>query len=412
MSEPSTPLGVPTSTATDPQTTEIGLAARAFFPNAARVTVYGDDLLRVDDADDVWKVRRWRRGTAPDRVRFVHHTLAAARAAGVEVVPDAAKLASGSGGVFVLRDRVYDAETWLPGTPLAQIAQESGPDGEHVNLPVIVRPAAWELTIQAVAALHAATSDVAIRPNAPTLPLEAVGVATRRAWEYHRQRLRPMAPRHTIIQRWMRTAERAIYVALEALDAAPELSKAIDIAGHHDLWPSHVLWIRGGRDGGGGPARLGGIIDFAEASAGSPLVDLAHLVTHFGGWTAERAETAMGIYGDVRRLSPDERRLLPAVATLDLIAQSGKLLTIAFALPEREEQAASSQLKMGATALVESLEVVTPVLLRGDAPIRAIKKRWIPRRLAPQPSGRPRPDRPPRQSGSRPTSPRRPGADR
>ena len=210
----------------------------------------------------------------------------------------------------------------------------------------------------------------------------------------------------------MRTAERAIYVALEALDAAPELSKAIDVAGHHDLWPSHVLWIRGGRDGGGGPARLGGIIDFAEASAGSPLVDLAHLVTHFGGWTAERAETAMGIYGDVRRLSPDERRLLPAVATLDLIAQAGKLLTIAFALPEREEQAASSQLKMGATALVESLEVVTPVLLRGDAPIRAIKKRWIPRRQVPQPSGRPRPDRPPRQSGSRPTSPRRPSADR
>jgi len=263
-----------------------------------------------------------------------------------------------------------------------------------------------------VAALHAATSALAIRPNAPAMPLGVVGETTRRAWEYHRQRLRPMAPRYTIIQRWMRTAERAIYAALEALEAEPDLAQAIDVAGHHDLWPSHVLWIRGGRDGGGGPARLGGIIDFAEASAGSPLVDLAHLVTHFGGWTAERAETAMGIYGDVRRLTPDERRLLPAVATLDLIAQAGKLLTIAFALPERAEEAASSQLKMGATALVESLEVVTPVLLRGDAPIRPIKKRWIPRRQLPSPSGRPRPDRPPRQPGSRPRTPQRPGTDR
>ena len=411
MSEESTPAGVPTPGSTDPQSADIGLAARAFFPDAARVTVFGDDLLRVDDGDAVWKVRRWRRGTSPDRVRFVHQMLAAGRAAGVEVIPEVARLAGGPGSVFVHRDRVYDAETWLRGAPLAQIAQESGPDGEHVNLPVIVRPAAWELTIQAVASLHAATSVVAIRPNAPSVPLEAVAAATRRAWELHRQRLRPMAPRHTIIQRWMRTAERAIFAALEALDAAPELARAIDVAGHQDLWPSHVLWIKGGRDGGGGPARLGGIIDFAEASAGSPLVDLAHLVTHFGGWTAERAETAMGIYGDVRRLSPDERRLLPAVATLDLIAEAGWLLMIAFALPEREEQAASSQLKMGATALVDSLEVVTPVLLRGDAPIRPIKKRWIPRRQVPQPSGRPRPDRPPRQPGSRPSTPRRPGAD-
>ena len=160
----------------------------------------------------------------------------------------------------------------------------------------------------------------------------AIGEMTRRTWEYHRQQLRPLAPRFPIIQRWIRTAERALFPALSALEAAPDLASSTEIGGHQDLWPSHVLWLRGGRDGGGGPARLGGIIDFAEAAASSPLVDLAHLVTHFGGWTADRAETAMGIYSEIRRLSPEERRLLPAVATLDVIAEAGWLLTIAFAL--------------------------------------------------------------------------------
>lgn len=410
MSDPTVPSGTKAPTTSDAQPPEdIRQAASAFFPNASRVTPFGDDLLRVDDASGIWKLRRWRQGATQERVRFVHETLRAARSAGVDVVPETAPLADGSGsGVYVLRDRVYDAETWLPGAPLAQIAQEAGPNGEHVNLPVMIRPAAWEMTIQAVASLHAATQTTAWRRGTPAMPLEAVGAASRRAWEYHRQKLRPIAPRHPIIQRWIRTAERAIYAALAALEAAPELARAVDVAGHHDLWPSHVLWLRGGRDGGGGPARLGGIIDFAEAATGSPLLDLAHLVAHFGGWTAERAETAMGIYGDVRRLTPDERRLLPAVATLDLIAEAGWLLTIAFALPERAEQAASSQLRMGATALIESLEVVTPVLLRGDSPTRPIKKRWVPRRQLPQPSGRPRPDRPPRQPGSRPRTPQRP----
>jgi Ser/Thr protein kinase RdoA (MazF antagonist) len=234
------------------------------------------------------------------------------------------------------------------------------------------------------------------------MPLLVIGEMTRRTWEFHRQQLRPLAPRFPIIQRWIRTAERALFPALGALEAAPELARSTEIGGHQDLWPSHVLWLRGGRDGGGGPARLGGIIDFAEAAASSPLVDLAHLVTHFGGWTADRAETAMGIYSEIRRLSPEERRLLPAVATLDVIAEAGWLLTIAFALPERAAQVASSQLTMGATALVESLEVVTPVLLRGDAPIKPFKRRWEPRRPMPRPDGLAR------RPNSRPRTPRRP----
>ena len=390
-------LPAPTETPAD-----IRQAALAFFPDATAMTAYGDDLLRVEHDDRVWKVRRWRQGATPERVRFVHRMLSAGRSAGLETIPAAANLADGSGSTFVINNRIFDAETWLPGAPLATIAQESGPDGEHVNLPVLARPAPWELTIQAVAALHAATHEPAASRSAPLMPLMAIGEITRRTWEYHRQQLRPLAPRHSIIQRWIRVAERAIFPALTTIEAAPDLAQSTAIGGHQDLWPSHVLWLRGGRDGGGGHARLGGIIDFAEAAASSPLVDLAHLVTHFGGWTAERAETAMGIYGEIRRLTPEERRLLPAVATLDVIAEAGWLLTIAFALPERAAQVASSQLTMGATALVESLEVVTPVLLRGDAPIKPIKRKWEPRRPLPRPDGLAR------KPNSRPRTPRRP----
>lgn len=390
-------LPAPTETPAD-----IRQAALAFFPDADAMTAYGDDLLRVEHDGQIWKVRRWRSGATQERVRFVHRILTAGRSAGIETIPAAAKLADGSGSTVSINKRVFDAETWLPGAPLATIAQESGPDGEHVNLPVLARPAPWELTIQAVAALHAATAEAAASRGAPQMPLLVIGEMTRRTWEYHRQQLRPLAPRFPIIQRWIRTAERAIFPALSAIEAAPDLASSTAIGGHQDLWPSHVLWLRGGRDGGGGPARLGGIIDFAEAAASSPLVDLAHLVTHFGGWTADRAETAMGIYSEIRRLSPEERRLLPAVATLDVIAEAGWLLTIAFALPERAAQVASSQLTMGATALVESLEVVTPVLLRGDAPIKPIKRRWEPRRPMPRPDGLAR------RPSSRPRIPRRP----
>lgn len=402
MNDPLAPADGKTLPARTETPADIRQAALAFFPDAAAMTAYGDDLLRVEHDDQVWKVRRWRAGATPERVRFVHRVLAAGRTAGLETIPAAAKLADGSGSIVVLNNRIFDAETWLPGAPLATIAQESGPDGEHVNLPVLARPAPWELTIQAVAHLHAATHEAAASRGAPEVPLLAIGEMTRRSWEYHRQKLRPLAPRHPVIQRWIRTAERALFPALSAIEAAPDLAQSTEVGGHQDLWPSHVLWLRGGRDGGGGPARLGGIIDFAEAAASSPLVDLAHLVTHFGGWTADRAETAMGIYGEIRRLSPDERRLLPAVATLDVIAEAGWLLTIAFALPERAAQAASTQLRMGATALVESLEVVTPVLLRGDAPIKPIKRRWEPRQA------RPRPESLARRPNSRPRTPRRP----
>lgn len=394
-----------------PPSDDLHRAALAFFPQAHRLTSLGDDLLRIDDATGVWKLRRWRSGTAPERIRFVHAVLAAASAANLDFVPTVAELAEKPGErILSLDGRLYDTQSWLIGQPLAQLAQESGPSGEHVNLPLSVRPAAWQATIEAIARFHEATSPLAHTRNVPAMPLAGVGQAARRAWEQQRNQLRPIAPRVTPIQRWLRTGERALVAALEALDSAPELSRAVEVVGHNDLWPSHILWQRGGRDAGGESARLAGIVDFSEAAAGSPLVDLAHLVTHFGGWTAERAENAMGAYHDVRPLSPEERRLLPAVAALDLIAEAGWLLTIAYALPARREQAASSELRLGATALVDSLEVVTPVLLRGDAPLKPKRTQWIPRRLA-RPSS-PRTERSRTDRGDKPGRPRRQRPDR
>ena len=116
-------LPAPTETPAD-----IRQAALAFFPDADAMTAYGDDLLRVEHDGQIWKVRRWRSGATPERVRFVHRILTAGRSAGIETIPAAAKLADGSGSTVSINNRVFDAETWLPGAPLATIAQESGPD--------------------------------------------------------------------------------------------------------------------------------------------------------------------------------------------------------------------------------------------------------------------------------------------
>jgi Ser/Thr protein kinase RdoA (MazF antagonist) len=229
--------------------------------------------------------------------------------------------------------------------------------------------------IETVARIHSESEALARVRSVPTFTLASAGGAVLDAWERARDRLRPAAPTTPAIQRWILAGERSLRPAIRDLASAPEIYRGTTVIGHGDLWPAHVLWTRPGSEGGS-RRRLSGIVDWADAAAGSPLLDLAQLVTHFGGWTAASAEDAIGTYAAVRRLGPDERRLLPAAAVLDLVAEAGWLLTVAYGDGQPSEPL-STALRDAIDEVVTSLEHASAVALRGDRPSKPAARRWV-----------------------------------
>lgn len=360
-------------------------AALAFFPEATSIgpVPISDDLARVEDGSGVWCVRRWPAGVPATRVRFVHAVLLEARRAGLRVVPGVAETSAGERrDVIAAGGRLFDAQGWLPGRPLGRRVVETALSGMRVNLPGTLPGVPLQDLIETVARFHIASESLALRVDAPRAPLSAVAASVWRSWSGHRERLRAAASRNPPVQRWIRVSERALPAAAAALEAAPEQWTGLSVVGHHDLWPAHVLFSRRDED-----ERLTGLVDFTDVAAGSPLLDLAHLVAHFGGWSADAAEAALGTYGAVRAVTPEERRLLPTVVALDLVAEAGWLLVVANEPRGREDPPVSSALRTGAEALLASLEAVTPVVLRGeDKRVPGVRK-WVHR-------ARPEPKRP------------------
>ncbi len=387
-------------------------AALAFFPEATSLQPVpsSDDLARVEDGSGTWCVRRWPAGIPAARVRFVHAVLLEARRAGLRVVPGVAETSTGERrDVIAAGGRLYDAQGWLPGRPLGRRVVETALSGTRVNLPGTLPPVPLQDLIETVARFHVASEPLALRVDAPRAPLSAVAAAVWRSWSGHRERLRAAASRNPPVQRWIRVGERALPAAGAALEAAPDQWTGMPVVGHHDLWPAHVLFSRRDDD-----ERLTGLVDVSDLAAGSPLLDLAHLVAHFGGWSPDAAEAALGTYGAIRALTPEERRLLPAVVALDLVAEAGWLLVVANERRGREDPPVSSALRTGAEALLASLEAVTPVVLRGEDKSMPGVRKWVHR---PRPeAGRPAATRGPggragQRSGSSP-GPAHPSRDR
>lgn len=414
------PASAPTPPTVAP---DLDAAARAFFPDLTRVEpVTGGGLVRVEAPTGTWCVRRWPAAAPRERVDFVHAVLRHARAAGIDAVPTVAELpAPGEGSTLLLGGRRYDAQSWLPGRPAGRSPAQSAPTGERINLPAALPETVFTELVQTVAKVHAATVDLP-RRDGPVATLESVDGAVQRAWGSYRTQLRPVAATTPVVQRWLRTGERALPAARAALIATPALWQEAPVAAHLDLWPAHALAIRGGAGG----ERLSGLVDWERTAFASPLLDLSQLVTNFAGWSAEAAEAVLAAYREVHPLAPETRRLLPAVAALDLVAETGWLLGAAYAPRPAEREPLPETVRVGVEALVASLEAVVAVLERGDRSAKDAARRWDHRR--PKPGGAsarpgPRPSAPNRGAAgarsddrrpARPKGPRRPkpGAQR
>jgi hypothetical protein len=266
---------------------------------------------------------------------------------------------------------LFDAQSWLPGRTTVR-----GPDlvdgrGRAIDRPATVSATTLKEAVRAIAAWHGATESIALRRGVPQAPLDAVLRAVRGAWEEQRERLRPLAPRTPHIQRWIRSGEVVLAGAVEAMSAVDFLRDRPAVVGHLNLWPAHLMVSRAGAE-----EKISGLLDYAEAAASSPLVDLAQLVGHFNGWNTVTAEEAIGAYAEVRPLAPEERRSLPAVAGLDLIAATGRLLMLGYANRVTAGGAGGDAIRASAATLLLSLEALAPAVQRGDRPEPSRARKW------------------------------------
>jgi aminoglycoside phosphotransferase (APT) family kinase protein len=329
-------------------------AAREFFPDysAADAIPGHPDVVKITTPASTGRVRRWPSGVLATDIAFSHEVMATARDAGVTpvprlvsppTVPDEPSLRIGN--------RRFDAQEWLPGAPSPR-SEAAWPNPEdRIDIPVVLTPAAFSAVIAAAARLHDATTIFAARHGIPTAPLSMLPGAVRQAHGRHLAALRARARREPSVQRWLATGERLMAAAEPIVLATPEDPGLPATVLHLGLWPAHVLLESDA---------LTGLLGWERVAAGSPLLDIAQATLRLQGWSDESVEVALGAYGEARPLSPEERRLLPAVAALDAVASTGRLLEQTYAVDETARpptavRAAIDMMLRSMTALDRSL---------------------------------------------------------
>jgi hypothetical protein len=303
-------------------------AASVFFPDfsAAEAIPGHPDVLKVTTPAATGRVRRWPPSVPTADIAFSHEVMATASDAGITPVPRLVTPPTAPNEPSLrIGSRHYDAQAWLPGIspPRSEVIW---PDPEvRIDIPVALAPAAFSAVIAATARLHDATTTIAARQEIPTAPLSMLPGAVRQAHGRHLAALRARARREPAIQRWLATGERLMAAAEPIVLAAAEDPELPASVLHLGLWPAHIL-LEGDA--------LTGLLGWERVAAGSPLLDIAQATLRLHGWSDEAVEVALGAYAEARPLSPDERRLLPAVAALDAVATTGRLLEQTYGVDE------------------------------------------------------------------------------
>jgi len=331
-------------------------AASQFAPGFTNPRQVGtaSHLLRVTAGDRDLVIRQWPESTRPDNARLAVAALALAHAAG-SLYPEPVTQPD---EVIAVDRRWFSATAWLPGQPLARYGDFRLPDGRVIDVPLPASAPSPEVVAQAargIGAFHVATASLAEGKGAGH-PLNKLLGGAERAWATQRRRVGREAADFPEIRRWLRCGNRVVPVATELLRQAGEAGNRTAVV-HGDLWPANLLV-----EGSGEERKLAGIAGWSSMKVDSPLIDIAHLVTHMSGWSGARAEDVLGAYTDAAPLSPLERRLLPVVAAVDLLPTVGDLLLLAFVDERVADHESQPVLRSGLKALLTSLENLTYVL--------------------------------------------------
>lgn len=306
-------------------------------------------------------LRQWPEGTKPAHVEYLAKALEAIHARTGDVVPTIDHVPDSPDTRFVtVKDRLYTRSPYIGGFPLGRYGGYRAPDGRTINIP-LPESAKAHATIAEVAGLvaeaHEATQAVAADRDAPARTLQAFLDDSRKAWFEQRKILGDRAAEQRDIRRWLRCGNRIIPTASDLMRNEAALMKDRSVVNHNDLWPVNVLVE--GRDEN---RKVTGIVGWSHAAAGSPVMDIAALTIHMQGWSAALTEGVIDAYSHVRRLLPEERRLIPAVAALDLVAICADLLTLAYLDDSMINHPAQPSLRSGMKTLLNSLETLTGIL--------------------------------------------------
>ncbi len=353
-------------------------AAREFFPDfvAADAIAGHPSILQVTTPAGLRRVQCWPPTATAAEIAFSREVMASARAAGLTLVP---KLVDPPGATpeSALRRgaRLYTAQEWVPGTPPARAQADWPAPNDRIDIPVVLTPAQFIQVIMAAARLHDITSSLTERRDVPGAPLSLLPGTVRQAHERHLHTLRARARREPAIQRWLAIGERLMAAAEPIVaQAAPDPQLPASVL-HLGLWPAHVLIA-------GQP--VVGLLGWEMASVGSPLLDLAQATLRLQEWSDEAVEAAVGAYGMVRPLTPDERRLLPAVAALDAVATTGRMLEQTYAVAETARP--PTALRAGIDTMLRSLSALERNLNAQAAVGKSKRTPW--RRTPRPPAGR------------------------
>jgi len=284
--------------------------------------------------------------------------------------------------------RLVEATTWADGRDWTngRIALLAGV-GMHRPLPV--PSGGLPRLARTVATAHAASAETV---EATLLPftLRDFEREQRDIWSRQRSRILASRAREVHLGRWLKASEKVAVASFDLLNDAGFLEGLPLVAVNRQLSPAHIVADRGNLT----------LVDWSRAVAGSPLLDIAQIVTRFNGWDTTVVEETLESYAEVRQLTANERRLLPVIACLDLIVETGRLLEIAYANRDvRPESAVAESARSGAAASLYSLEALGWAVRPGRESVK------------PRPGGKPRRPTSPRGPGLGPT-PRRRGARR
>jgi Ser/Thr protein kinase RdoA (MazF antagonist) len=358
-------------------------------------------LLRVVTGDGDVAIRASEPRATMESVSLTARALLLARPSGEGRLP-VPQPVLGDASVWGVRigERIASAASWLPGRPLARYGDFRTPDGEVIDVPLPASAPAEAIVLDAVRTVgrfHTATSSLVHDSQVATAPLSRILRNSEAAWSTQRREVGQRAAGSPEIRRWLRCGNRILPVATELLEHAGSAGTVACLI-HGDLWPANLLI-----DGNGPDRTLTGVVGWSGVTAGSPLIDLAHLAIHTSGWSGAAAETILGAYTEVAPLAPVERRMLPVVAALDLVPRVGWLLNLAFVDDRMIGHESQPVLRSGLKSLLTSLENLTQIL--------APEPEWNQRKAGEQRQARLDAVRK-KPSGTRTTPARQPGSGR
>lgn len=293
-------------------------------------------------------LREWPDGTAPAHVEAIGQVLSAMHHATNGRIPSLQST--------VVDGRVFSRSEFIPGFPLGRYGGFTDPDGKPIHLPLpesaSIRDVAGDIA-GLLAAAHEASTSISTPNVLARRPLASVLADVRKQWFDGKKTLGERAAEQRDIRRWLRCGNRIIPTASDLLQNAEVELHDTSVVAHTDLWPVDVIVDHG---------EVAGIVGWRNMTATSPVLDVAALTTHLQGWSAALTEHIVERYATVRRLAPQERRIVAPFAALDLVEQVRRLLVLNYLDERMLAHEALPVVRSGMKTLLNSLETLTSML--------------------------------------------------